>query len=96
MTDDRESHRDAVPARVHRGSWMIENERQRRLLERLAAAGKVTRLLDEELASAQALEAEGLLFLVGITAVVTPKGRRLLASLERKPKPNKKPLRFLG
>jgi hypothetical protein len=74
---------------------LIKNERQRGLLEPLAAEGKATQLLDEELASAQALEAEGLLFLVGITAVVTPKGRRRLADLERKPKPSKTPLGFL-
>jgi hypothetical protein len=74
---------------------MIENERQRGLLERLAAAGKATRLLEEEIALAKALEAEGLLFLVGITAVVTPKGRRLLAGLEQKPMPSKKSLGFL-
>ena len=44
-------------------------EAGRHLLERLAAEGKATRLLDEELATAKALEADGLLFLVGLTAV---------------------------
>ena len=53
------------------------------------------RLLDEELATAKDLEAECLLFLVGLTAVVTPKGRRFLAQHETKPKPGKPPLGFL-
>ena len=39
-----------------------------------------------------------MLFLIGEDepyAVITPKGRRMLIDLERKPKPNKKPLGFL-
>jgi len=57
-------------------------DRKRELLEKIAAEGKATRLLDEELATAKTLEADGLLFLVGLTAVVTPKGRRVLAGEE--------------
>ena len=57
-------------------------DRKRHLLEKIAAEGKATRLLDEELATAKTLEADGLLFLVGLTAVVTPKGRRVLAGEE--------------
>jgi hypothetical protein len=41
------------------------------------------------------LEADGLLFLVGLTAVVTPKGRRVLAELETKPKKGKPPSSLL-
>ena len=52
--------------------------------------------MDEELLIAKALEEAGLVFLAGSTAVVMPKGRRFLADLERKPKPNKPPLGFLG
>jgi len=72
---------------------MIDGKRQ--LLERLASEGKACRLFDEELVSAKILEAEGLLFLVGMTAVVTPKGRRRLAELERPSKPITKPFDFL-
>ena len=66
-------------------------DRKRHLLEKFAAEGKATRLLDEELATAKTLEADGLLFLVGSTAVVTPKGRRVLAQEESKPKRGKPP-----
>jgi hypothetical protein len=68
---------------------------ERQLLERLAAEGKATRLLDEELRLARTLEADGLLFLVGLTAVVTPKARRLLAEHEQKPKRGKPPYSLL-
>ena len=66
-------------------------ERERQLRKKLAAEGKATRLLDEELETAKALEAGGFLFLVGLTAVVTPKGRCLLAGEEQPKKPDKKP-----
>jgi len=75
---------------------MILSKDERRLLDRLAAEGKATRLLDEDLATAKDLEAVGLLFLVGTSAVVTPKARRLLAELEQKqPKPPKPPFSLL-
>ena len=71
-------------------------ERERQFLERLAGEGKPTRLLDEELALVRQLEAEGLIFLVGLSAVVTPKGRRLLAREEAvAKKAQKKPMGFL-
>jgi len=69
-------------------------DKERELLDRLAVAGKATRLLDEEFATAKALEADGLIFLVGLTAVVTPKARRLLADLDKMPKRNTPPFRF--
>jgi hypothetical protein len=79
-----------------RGEIDVSTERERQLLKRLAAEGKATRLLDEELGTAKALEADGLLFLVGLTGVVTPKGRRLLAGEEQPRKPDKKaPFGFL-
>ncbi len=69
---------------------------ERKLLEKLAAEGKPTRLLDEELALVRGLEADGLIFLVGLRAIVTPKGRRLLACKEQPKKPEKKsPFGFL-
>jgi hypothetical protein len=74
----------------------ILNNPEREMLERIAAEGKTTRLRDEEVASAKELETAGLLFLVGTYAVITPKGRRLLAELDQKPKkPPKPPLGFL-
>ena len=69
---------------------------ERELLERIATEGKAILLLDEEVAFAKELETAGLLFLVGAYAVITPKGRRLLAGLDQKPpKPPKPPLGFL-
>ena len=56
---------------------MVLSEKERQLLERLAAEGKATRLLDEDLATAKDLEAVGLPFLVGTSAVARgrdPKG----------------------
>jgi hypothetical protein len=70
-------------------------DRKRQLLERLAAEGKPTRLEDEELAVVRHLEADGLLFLVGLTAIVTPKARRLLAKEAKKPKRGTAPSRLL-
>ena len=73
---------------------MIFSDSERQLLDRLAAEGKATRLLDEELATAKDLEARGLLFLIGLTAVVTPRARRLLADLAKEPKRDTPPFRF--
>ena len=74
-------------------------DRERHLLERLAAEGKATKLYVEDLPTAKSLEGVGLLFLVGAVepyAVITPKGRRLLAILEGKPpKPSKPPFGFM-
>ena len=60
---------------------------ERQLLERLAAEGKATRLFESDAPVAKSLEGVGLLFLIGEVepyAVITPKGRRLLAELDRK------------
>jgi hypothetical protein len=77
-------------------------EPERQLLEKLAAEGKATSLMSEDLELALSLEADRLLFFVrdplggaNACAVISPRGRRMLADLERKPKPSKKPLGFL-
>jgi hypothetical protein len=74
-------------------------EPERQLLDRLAAEGKATRLYEIDVPVAKSLEGVGLLFLIGEFepyAVITPKGRRLLAGLARKPpKPPKPPVGFL-
>ena len=74
-------------------------DRERQLLERLAAEGKATRLYESDQPVAKSLEGVGLLFLIGEVepyAVITPKGRRLLAEPAQKPpKPPKPPLGFL-
>ena len=72
-------------------------DQERRLLERLSAAGKPTRLLGEELQVAKSLEADGLVLLIAKTtdAAITPKRRHALAGLPRTPKPRKKPFGFL-
>ncbi len=70
------------------------SERERQLLDRLAAEGKPTRLLGEELALVRQLEADGLVFLVGLRAIVTPKGRRLLAKEAKKPKRDTPPFKL--
>ncbi len=72
---------------------------ERQLLERLASEGKSTRLYEIDVPVAKSLEGVGLLFLIGEVepyAIITPKGRRLLAELARKPpKPPKPPVGFL-
>jgi hypothetical protein len=63
-------------------------EPERQLLQRLAAEGKSTRLYEADVSLAKSLEGVRLLFLIGETepyAVITPKGRRLLAETDRKP-----------
>jgi hypothetical protein len=71
------------------------SDRERRLLERLGAEGKVTPLTSGEIATARELEKADLVFLVrdgSGGAVITPRGRRLLAELEQKsPKKPRKP-----
>jgi hypothetical protein len=69
-------------------------EPERQLLERLAAEGKATRLYEGDMPIAKSLEGVGLLFLIGEVepyAVITPKGRRLLAELDQKPPKRPKP-----
>ena len=70
---------------------------ERKLLERLAAEGKATPLAPEEVETAKSLEADGFVFLAGDAsyAIVTPKGRRLLAKEETKPKRGKPPYSLL-
>lgn len=61
---------------------MTEPERQP--LEKLASEGKATRLMDEDLLIARALqEAELVLVIRDNDAIITPNGRRLLAGDER-------------
>jgi hypothetical protein len=55
----------------------VEGRRDRR--SGMALSGKVTRVPDEDLARAKELEEARLLFLVGAYALITPRGRRLLA-----------------
>ena len=68
-------------------------DRERQLLERLAGEGKATRLSDEDLLIARALEEAGLVFVIrgSLDAIITPKGRHLLAELEKKPPKRPKP-----
>jgi hypothetical protein len=77
---------------------MILTEPERQLLDRLATEGKATKLYVEELPVAKSLEGVGLLFLIGEVepqAVISPKGRRKLAELEKKPpKPPRPPFGF--
>lgn len=67
---------------------MILSDSGRQLLERLSAEGKSTRLFAEDLPLAKALEVAALLFLIGQDepyAVITPKGRHILAELRVPP-----------
>jgi hypothetical protein len=73
-------------------------DHERQLLEKLAAEGKSTRLYDDDLQVAKSLRTSGLLFLIGEDepyAVITPKGRRMLADGQKKPRAAKPPLGFL-
>jgi hypothetical protein len=76
---------------------VVLTDSERHLLERLAAEGKRTRLALGELQVAKSLEADGLVFMIRDTldAVITPKGRHLLAGLESSKKPGKKPFGYL-
>jgi len=65
---------------------------EHRLLERLAAEGKPTRLALSEVEAAKSLERDGCVFMVGGTAaIITPKGRHLLTGAEPSKKPDRKP-----
>jgi hypothetical protein len=72
---------------------IVRTDSEHQLLDRLAAAGKATL---SELEVAKSLEADGLIFMIGNTlhAIIMPKGRHLLAELEREPKRNKPPFGF--
>ena len=70
------------------------NDRERQLLERLGAEGKVTALMSSEITTAKALERADLVFLVQDGtggAIITPRGRRLLTEKARKPPKAPKP-----
>jgi hypothetical protein len=68
-------------------------ERERQLLERLAAEGKQTRLALGEIETAKLLEMSGLVFIARDTAyaVITPKGRHALAGPAPQAEPKRKP-----
>lgn len=70
---------------------MTDAERQ--LLERLADEGKATRLTEAELRTAASLETDGFLFMIRNTfdAIITPKGRHLLADIEIGARHGKRP-----
>ena len=73
-------------------------DQEHALLEKLADAGQPTELRAEELTLGKVLENRGLVFFVRDTAsaVITPRGRHVLAG-EPSPKPGKKPpLGFLN
>jgi len=72
------------------------NDSEHQLLDRLAAEGKATRLTLSELNVAKSLETDGLIFMIPHTldAIIMPKGRHLLAELERKPKRDTPPFGF--
>lgn len=76
---------------------VVPTDNERTLLERLADEGKATHLKRAELELAKSLEADGLVFMIGNTldAVITPKGRHVLAANEPPTPPGKKPLGFL-
>ena len=62
---------------------------KRQLLQRLADAGKPTTLSADELVLAQLLASEGLLFVIKNTAdaIITARGRHMLAGIEIDGKP---------
>ena len=68
-------------------------EQDQRLLERLADAGKATTLGADDFAIAKLLEADGMVFTIRGTAdaIITPKGRNLLAGMKVGEKPSTKP-----
>jgi hypothetical protein len=75
---------------------MILTEKERQLLDNLAAEGRATTVYADELKMAHALEGQGLIFLVAdslgrdaASPIITPMGRRLLAKEETKPKRGK-------
>ena len=76
---------------------MVLTDQERQLLERLGAEGKAAELTSNEIKAAKALESADLVFLVPDgtgTAVITPRGRRVLAGLEQRPKHSAAPFRY--
>ena len=81
---------------------MILTEKERQLLDKLGAEGRAMTLYADDLNVAHSLEGEGLIFLIADnlgrdapSAIITPKGRRLLAKEETKPKRGKPPSSLL-
>ena len=66
---------------------------KKQLLQRLAEAGKPTTLDADELVLAQLLATDGLLFMIKNTAdaIITPKGRNVLAGIEIDGRPRTTP-----
>ena len=86
---------DVGCVRAVSGHDSVTNE-ERALLERLASAGKPSRVLDEEVELAKALEGLGIIFMVGAYAIITPKGRHRLAdAADAKRRGRKPPIGFL-
>jgi hypothetical protein len=83
--------------------WIVAlGDRERQLLEKLAAEGKATRLMAEDLQIAKWLEKDAFVFLVRATpdqgaayAIITPKGRHIPANPEQPNKPGKPPFGLL-
>jgi hypothetical protein len=76
---------------------VVLTESERKLLERLAAIGKATQLTAQDLQIAKPLESGGLVFMIRDTAnaIITPKGRHVLAGREMSARPAKKPFGFM-
>ncbi len=76
---------------------MVLGKSERELLARLAGEGKPSRLAAGDMLIAKSLETGGLLFIVQNTgcAIITPKGRHVLAAIHPATPPGKKPLGFL-
>ena len=76
---------------------VVLTEIERKLLERLAAIGKATQLAAQDLQIAKPLESDGLVFMIRDTAhaIITPKGRHVLADREMSAQPAKKPFGFM-
>jgi len=84
-------------ARTQEARLML-TPREKKLLARLAAEGKATKLAPGEIIPARDLDSFELLFTARDTedpqsmyAVITPKGRKILATEESAQKSNKKP-----
>jgi hypothetical protein len=78
---------------------LTDNERA--LLEKLASAGRPTELHGDDFAVGQTLEPRGLVLFIrnSAAAVITPKGRHALTTIDISMKPvspKKPPIGFLG
>ncbi len=78
---------------IHRAeARVVLGKSERELLQRLADEGKPSRLAAGDMLIAKSLETDGLLFMVQNTgcAIITPKGRHVLAAIEPPKPPSKK------